>query len=111
MRLNNVHLSCGNPHYQYKVGHVKTEHSPTGKDLEIMVDGKLDMSQQCALAAQKANCIPGCIKGSVTSRLRGDPAPLLCAGEVSLGIAHPDVDSSVQERHGPVEAHPEKGQK
>ena len=27
------------------------------------------------------------------------------------GIAHPDVDSSVQERHGPVEAHPEKGQK
>ena len=25
----------------------------------------------------------------------GDPAPLLCAGEVSLGVLCPDVESSV----------------
>ena len=39
----------------------------------------------------------------------GDPAPLLCAGEVSPGVLHPDAESSVQERHRPVGVHPEQG--
>jgi len=33
------------------------------------VDGKLDLSLQCALAAEKASCILGCIKGSVANRV------------------------------------------
>jgi len=32
----------------------------------------------------------------------GDPAPLLCAGETSPEVLHPDVESSVQESHTPV---------
>ena len=40
-----------------------------------------------------------------------DAAPLLCSGEASPVVLHPDVKSSVQERHGPVGVHPEEGNK
>ena len=40
------------------------------KDLGVAVDKRLAMSQQCALAAKKANGILGCITKSVTSMLR-----------------------------------------
>jgi len=43
------------------------------------VEDKLDMSQQCALADQKANCIQGCIKRSVACRPREGNLPLYSA--------------------------------
>ena len=41
----------------------------------------------------------------------GDPALLLCAGEASPGVLCLDVESSVQEKHGPVRVCPEEGHK
>ena len=64
------HLGQGSPPYQYKLGDKRIGHTPAKKDLGVLVDGKLDLSQQCALTAQKANCILACIKRSVARRAK-----------------------------------------
>jgi len=80
-----LHLGRGNPHYEYRLGDERTESSPAEKDLGILVDKKLDMSHQHTLAAQKGNCILGCIKSSVASRAREGILPL-CSGESPPGV-------------------------
>jgi len=65
-----LNMDQGNPWYQYRLGDEGIENSPTKEDLGIQVDEKLDMSQQCVLTALKINCILGCIKSSMGSRLR-----------------------------------------
>ncbi|TRZ20520.1 hypothetical protein HGM15179_006654 [Zosterops borbonicus] len=56
----------------------------------ILVDGELDMSQQCVLAAQTANFFLGCIKGSVASRLKKVILPL------SSALVTPHLECCIQ---------------
>ena len=65
-----LHLGRKNCKYQYRLGHDSLERSSVEKDLRVLVDNRLAMSQQCAPVAKKANGILGYIKSNVASRSR-----------------------------------------
>ncbi|KAK4819009.1 hypothetical protein QYF61_024125 [Mycteria americana] len=93
MRFNKT-KSCtcirATPSYQYRMGDEGIESSPVEKDLGVLVDKKLDMSQQCVLTAQRANRILGCIKRSMASRSREVILPLCSA------LVRPHLEYCVQ---------------
>ncbi|GAB0183975.1 mitochondrial enolase superfamily member 1 [Grus japonensis] len=71
-----LHLGKSNPKHQYRLGVDLLRSSSVEKDLEVLVDNKLSISQQCALMAKKANGILGYIEKSVASRSREVILPL-----------------------------------
>jgi len=85
-----LHLGHGNPKHKYRLGREWIESSPEVKDLGVLVDKKLNMTRQCALAAQMANHILGCIKSSVASRVRKVILPLCSA------LVRPHLESCIQ---------------
>ncbi|CAM4550905.1 unnamed protein product [Caretta caretta] len=85
-----LHLERKNPMHRYRQGTESLGSSSAKKDLGVTVDEKLDMSQQCAVVAKKANGLLGCISRGIASRSRDVIVPLY------LTLVRPPLESCVQ---------------
>lgn len=57
-----------NPSYTYLLGYDMLESNITGRVLRVLVDSKLNMSQQCVQKARKENHIQGNINHGIAAR-------------------------------------------
>ncbi|GAB0185463.1 mitochondrial enolase superfamily member 1 [Grus japonensis] len=85
-----LHLGRNNSKHQYRLGVYLLGSSTGEKDLGVVVDNKLSMSQQCALVAKKANGVLGCIQKSMASRSREVILPFYSA------LVRPHLEFCVQ---------------
>jgi len=85
-----LHLGLNNQFHTYRMGSNCLERSMAERDLGVIVDHKLNMSQKCDAVAKKANMILGCINRCVVSKTQEVILPLYSA------LVRPQLEYCVQ---------------
>ena len=95
-----LHLGRRNQMHRYKIGGTWLNSSTCERDLGVLVDHHLRMSQQYTAAAKKANIILNCINRGIASRSQEVIVPLYTAlVRLHFGVLCPVLVTTIQKRH------------
>ncbi|PKU40516.1 rna-directed dna polymerase from mobile element jockey-like [Limosa lapponica baueri] len=107
-----LHLGKHNPGVQHRLGPTRLGSSSVERALGVLVDKKLDMSEQCVAASKKTSRMLGCINKGITSRDKEVIIPfysaLICQAtpEILFSVLVPARQKRCgQAGEGPEESH------